>query len=132
MKEEEPSFIHGVDLMPVTYVRTVDHTIVTEALRATADRLSELQAAVDTEPSILGSDANWLEIYDVLDRVKDERHTVIRPAPLRLVDSYIRTRTWLREIHPRLRDNPKDRYGRRQLATLITRLERDLSQYATS
>jgi hypothetical protein len=73
-----------------------------------------------------------MAIHDVLDRVKEQPRKVIRPAPRRLVDVYVRTRTWLREIHPRLRADPADCYARRQLGTLIERLQRDLARHVTA
>jgi hypothetical protein len=75
---------------------------------------------------------NWLEIYDALDRVKEQSHQVIRPAPRALVDAYRRTRTWLREIHARLRNDSTDRYGIRQLDLLTRKLDQDLKQHVAS
>ena len=84
--------------MSTTYVPTLDHAALTAGLRETCDRLRQLCQAADEDLSVFESDVNWLELYDLLDRVKDRSEQVIRPAPRPLVDVYVRTRTWLREI----------------------------------
>jgi hypothetical protein len=116
--------------MTTTFVPTLDQAALTTGLRETCDRLRQLCQAAEDDLSVLESDVNWLEIHDLLDRIKDRSEQVIRPAPRSLVDVYVRTRTWLREIHPRLRNDPEDGYGRRQLATLIQRLGRELLQFS--
>ncbi len=116
--------------MSATYVPTLDQAPLTAGLRETCNRLRQLCQAAEDDLSVFESDVNWLEIHDLLDRIKDRSEQVIRPAPRLLVDAYVRTRTWLREIHPRLRNDPEDGYGRRQLATLIQRLHRELLQFA--
>jgi hypothetical protein len=115
--------------MNTAFVPTVDHAVLSDSLRETFDRLSRFREAARTRPGVFGSDVNWLEIYDILDRVRDQPAQVIRPAPRPLVDAYVRTRAWLREIHSRLRCDPADKYALRQLDILITRLERELLQH---
>jgi hypothetical protein len=115
--------------MATAFVSTVDRAVLTETLQETLGRLRQIQEIVDPGPDVLVPDADWLEIYDVLDRVKDQRPPVIRPVPRMLFDAYVRTPNWLRELHPRLREDPADSYGRKQLAAVIVRLERDLIQH---
>jgi hypothetical protein len=118
--------------MNAASVRTVDRTILTDSLNETRGHLSAFRDAADVDPDVFGSAVNWLEIYDILDRVKDQSAKVLRPAPRALVDTYVHARTWLREFHPRLQNNPSDLYGRNQLDILIQRIERDLMQHAAT
>jgi hypothetical protein len=106
----------------------VDHASLTEALRDTLDRLRQFQVEL-TDLATQGSMTHlgWLEIWDVLDGVKDNPDEVMRPAPRPLIDAYVRVRTVLREIHPMLLRNHEDIYARRELSTLIQKLERDLT-----
>jgi hypothetical protein len=115
--------------MNTAFIPTVDAAVLTDCLREARDRLFLFRDAARTEPAVFGSDVNWLEIYDILDRVRDQSMQVIRPAPRSLVDAYVRTRTWLREIHSRLRCDPADEYALRQLELLVTRLGRELLQH---
>jgi hypothetical protein len=117
--------------MTTRFVSIIDQTTVTYALRHLLERLRQFQAMLEAEPLVAPSSTDWIEARELLDPVKDDRQPVLRPAPRPLVEVYRRTRTWLREIHPRLHNDPTDRRSRTDLVTLIQNVEQALLEYAS-
>jgi hypothetical protein len=118
--------------MKFPFLATIDQAVLTASLQEALDRLMKIKAEITGTPPVLVRNADWLEIYDVLDGIKENSEKVLRPAPRQLVDAYRRTRTWIREIHPRLVHEPEDGYGRQQLEIMISRLSQDLVQFGDS
>src|SRR5262249_26855367 len=110
-----------------TQMPVIDRAVLTPALAGALTRLRAIAAQVGGGPAPPAAD--WLEVFDVVDGVKGDGKKTLRPASRPLVEAYVRARTWLRELTPRLTSDPADAYGRRQLTLLIQRLEEDLLRF---
>lgn len=104
----------------------VDERRLADCLGETRVRLLEIRNALDEATSVRIAD--WLEVFDALDTVKERGEESLRPAPRGLVVEYVRVRTWLREIYPRLQRHAQDSLGRLELDMLLKSLERELSR----